>query len=117
MPALYYDSDSLVRRFGRSWPRRLEALGADQFIELARVLDPRYVPRRVPVSSRELERTRKAINLSIKDAEDGRSHEPEGPIDFIVAQVSKRHPPALLDIGSGGGFLLAALNRNRAAYN
>src|SRR6266702_4253661 len=63
-PALYQDSDPLVRRFGRGWQQRLLQLGAERFIELASVLEPRYTPRRIPVLPSELDRARRNCELA-----------------------------------------------------
>ena len=110
--ALHRESDALTRRFGRHWRKRLAQLGAARFIDLARVVETHDSRRRVPVSTRELQHARRMSNQNTLLASQKPGREPDEPIRWIVARLKVLRPANLLDIGSGGGFLLDAVRRS-----
>lgn len=107
-PAVWHDSDSLVARAGRTWKSLLAELGERRFV--SRLLkSPRRESPRQFITSGQLKKARQMSRLERLRKTSPPGHEPDEPIRWILGVVQRIKPRRILDIGSGGGFLLAEL--------
>ncbi|MFA6093464.1 MAG: methyltransferase domain-containing protein [Elusimicrobiota bacterium] len=107
--ARWYDSDSLVRRLGRSWKALLQDRREEHFIHAALRAQPKQFCRRSPISGKELARARKLSRTATIRATRPPPWEPDEPIQWIAKTVRRQKPSRLLDMACGGGFLLEEL--------
>lgn len=113
-PAVWHDSDSLVARAGRTWKAQLAELGEKRFV--ARLLkSPRRDSPSQFITPGQLKKARQMSRIVRLKKTSPPGHEPDEPIKWILSVIQSIKPRRILDIGSGGGFLLAEIaSSNRA---
>lgn len=113
-PALWHDSDSLVARAGRTWKSQLAELGEKRFV--ARLLkSPRRNSPSQFITPGQLKKARQMSRIACLKKTFPPGHEPDEPIKWILSVIQRIKPRRILDVGSGGGFLLSEIaSSNRA---
>lgn len=106
--AVWHDSGSLVARAGRTWKSQLAKLGERRFV--ARLLkSPRRDSSRQFITPGQLKKARQMSRIASLKKTSPPGHEPDEPIQWILSVMQRIKPRRILDIGSGGGSLLAEI--------